>query len=1162
MSELPKIIDNERRKLLEVIGEISSEFEELSIATGYWDLPGTELILDKIAKYKKIRLLIGREPLIPRHKQSDPEVDYPDKDMFEDLQLLQPTESLKNTVIKLKELIDSGVLEVRVYKKTFFHSKCYIFGGYESERGVGIIGSANFTKNGLTKNAELNALESDHRIVFYKPQTEEQEFGHLSWFDHFWNDDSTEEWNGAFTELLSESTVGDELFSPYQTYIKTLYELYKDELEDIELSEGDDAEFDLFAFQMKNVQALLRRLKKYGVAMLADSVGLGKTFTAIEVIKQYQNSESGRQRVEVICPKSLVEQWKQEAMTQGIELHPITLQNKEQIKKQKKLDDIANVTLFVIDESHNLKNRASKRFDQIVQWIKNNPKSRVLLLTATPINNQLTDITNQILLGAKGRADIFTITTTKNNQVETIDFNQAIENLKKKIGQDIKKDGTIDYEYIRQVMSPILRAFVVRQTRQGIQREYGGLMMGDERKEFPDVIPEVKKYSFTQEMSQQIQDLTSDTLDLHKIYSLKPQVIVENTKNLLHPIDQIEKLELGEPFDSKNSPVFFVYQIILLLGFLPYRWRLYQTKFYGKTRKQIKDLNLTESAKESKSLFLQLSIYGILRTMFLKRMESSVNALKKSLETYKRKLDVFERGIEVGNIVSVKDLQKIEEQLEMQSEEYDIDEVDIDEESVVDTIEENKYNVEALKKDIAIEKELISILEKQMSILEKDDIKLKSFAKLLDKIVENDINKGKVLVFSFYADTVKYLEENLLKYTDKFNKDNVAFLTSKNKKDVEEIVGKFAPKAKNYKLASDEEELSCLISTDVLSEGQNLQDCGVLVNYDLHWNPVRMIQRNGRVNRLGTEYDSVYIYNLSPEKNIEEHLKLIESLEKKINLIKNTIGTDTPVLDEEENPIEFNDSWKDIYSEDMQARKRAMEEAERESDLLLAEDIYISDLKKFDDEQEEKMKHKVYNIPLGKWALMPNNNHKNNNERPGVLAMNTLRFADEEGNIKDVGHTFLAMSRDTSVPVRYISTLEALEWLKTEQNFSKISDKISCDKSLIAKNANEKAETSEVVTGSLIGQENDLIDILWDNHLPEEDINAVEDAFHTQDVLAREKIKQLKCGIIKNNKENTVNLELFNKLVNIAKEANEADFVEQSDVDHNVQQLIYVRENN
>jgi len=1155
MSTLPKIIDNNRKNLLDILKEISKEHDHLSIATGYWDLKGTQQIFESIRNYKSVRLLIGREPLIPRHKAFRPEPDYPDKDFFSDLENMQPTPELKSLVISMKEMIKAGNLEVRVYRKSFFHAKSYIFGEYSSDNAVGIIGSSNFTLNGLTHNAELNALEDEHRIVTFKPLSEKQEVGHLYWFDSFWNDPETEEWNGKFTELLEHSPVGDILFSPFETYIKTLFEIYNEELIDEEYDESIKGIHDLYDFQKKNVNALIRRLKKYKVAMLADSVGLGKTYTAIEVIKQYLTTDEGKKRVEVICPKSLVKQWVSELLTQGVaNFAPLTLQNPEMIEGKRKLDDIAAVSLFVIDESHNLKNSGGKRFDQILDWVRNNPKAHVLLLTATPINNQLSDIVNQILLGARGESGILNVTTKdkKSKQTASINFHQAIENLKKKMNQDLKRNGEIDYDHIKQTMSPILRAFVVRRTRQGIEREYGGLKEGDKILKFPKVNPDVKSYGFSQDVSAKVFGLKADKLDLDYIYKITPDGIVESTKSLAHPLRQLGNVDpeyIEDKFYQKSA-IHFVYQIILLLGFIPYRWSIYQTKYYGKTREQIKEMRL--SGDESRSLFMQLGIYGILRTVFLKRLESSVSAIRSSLDIYKRKLDVFEKGLNKGYIMSLKDLARIEDQLKITDDDNEINEVIVDDEVILDTVDDKKYALADMKADILKEKLLIDLLSKQLSLLEEDDSKIKSFAELLEKLNKDKPAGKKVLVFSFFADTITYLEKAIGKYSKCITKDNTAFVSSKNRTDADTAANRFAPLAKKHKLEKNETELDYLFSTDILSEGQNLQDCGILINYDLHWNPVRMIQRNGRINRIGSPFEKVHIYNIKPEAKLEEYLKLVARLETKINLIRNTIGTDSPVLDEKENPIEFTDSWKDIYSDSLQKRIEAMEKAEKEADFLLSEDEYISDLKIFNNDPDIDAKYKefIYNISKGKWAVMPKDKFLGDS-RSEILSLNKLCSGD---NIK-TGYSFASL---TSGELSLVPQLQALEWLKTGKlNNERQKDKISADKAGVKEKINSQIYDYliENEEGTPIGQSKELLTLMFELHFSEEEILLAEKVMRSSNVFLRKEIQKLNRKIMKNKKDNKEYYSTIKELVDKAK--NDYNDSSNSNESINAEQILY-----
>jgi len=1134
MMKIPKIIDNNRTKLVDVFTEVAQKYTELSIATGYWDLEGMKLVLPHLKDYSKIRLLIGREPLIPRHKMAQPELDYPDQDFKFDLSMIAPDSGLKEVVTEIKESIAKGQLEVRVYRKNFLHAKCYIFGSYESSEAVGIIGSSNFTKNGLTFNMELNALESDHRVVTFQPKTQEQEVGHLYWFDQFWNDETTEVWNEQFSTLLGTSPVGDELYSPYETYIKTLYELYKEEIEDDSevLSENGQGKT-LFNFQQKNVHALLRRLRKYKVAMLADSVGLGKTITAISVLKQYIDNPEGKKRVEIICPKSLVRQWEKELTTEGIYgLKPITLQNSGEIERHKELDNIASVSLFVIDESHNLRQTSGFRFKLLLDWIRSNPKAQVLLLTATPINNQLSDLTNQILLGTGGDAEVLKVTIAdEKKQTVQISFYQAVENLRKKINQDIKRNGKIDYDYIKQVMTPIIRTFVVRRTRQGIEKEYGSLTINGVEKKFPKVIPEVTEYELDKKLVDAIRKIESPTISLFSVYELDPNEIVEKCRDLRHPLDQLTKVtkKLDEQSLSEESPMYFVFQLILMLGFIPYRWMMYQTKYYGKTRDEIKEIGL--SSENSKKLLLQLGIFGILRTVFLKRMESSVSALRTSLETYSHKLDLFEKGIDEGKIVSLKDIEALEASLGDEDLEVDLETL---EEITLDVIDEKSYELEAIKQDLKKEKELVSVIRSQLEILAKDDSKIKCFGSLIDSLQKNHPNK-KVLVFSYFADTINYLEETISKYSTSVNKENTGFVSSKNRSDAENTASRFSPVSKEYILKDDESELQYLFSTDVLSEGQNLQDSGILVNYDLHWNPVRMIQRNGRVNRLGSLFEEVYIYNMRPEAKLDSYLKLIQRLQGKIDIIRNTIGTDTPVLDEPENPIEYTDSVSDIYSTDFQKRMQALQDAEKASDFLLSEDEFVLDLKKFNgnDFYSEEYKESIYNISDGKWALAPSVISRGQ-ERPGVFAL--MKLFSEEG--ESIGFQFTKTDRLAS-QLNAVSQLQALEWLRTNPEDNKRgSDRITIDKVAVRDQLESKVIQyfGDEETGSLIGQENEILRILFTNGYTEEDIDMVRDAFKTRDVFYKRDIGQLKRRVMTLKNKGDVYQETLQKLVALAKE--------------------------
>lgn len=1150
---LPKIIDNNRKKLIDTFLEVSKQHDELSIATGYWDLEAMRLVLAELKNFKKVRLLIGREPLIPRHQLASPELDYPDQDFKFDLSMIAPESNLKTVVSDIKELISSGKLEVRVYRKNFLHAKCFIFGSYDSSEAVGIIGSSNFTKNGLTHNTELNALESDHRVVVFVPKNEEQEVGHLHWFDSFWNDETTELWNEQFGAILESSPVGDVLYSPYETYIKTLYELYREEIEDdIEIISNGQGKT-LFDFQQKNIHALLRRLRKYNVAMLSDSVGLGKTTTAIGVLKQYIDNPEGKKRVEIICPKSLVQQWQVELASEGIYgLKPITLQNPREIEDKQNLDSIASVSLFVIDESHNLRQTTGTRFKQLLDWVRANPKAHVLLLTATPINNQLSDITNQILLGTGGDAEVLKVTIAdEQKQTMQISFYQAVENLKKKINQDIKRDGKIDYDYIRQVMTPIIRTFIVRRTRQGIEQEYGSLTINGEEKKFPRVVPEVTEYELDKKLVASIRSIDTKGLPLDDIYTLDPEEIVEKCKDLKHPTNQLGNVtrKIDKDTLDNENPMYFVFQLILMLGFIPYRWMMYQSKYYGKTRDEIKEIGL--SSDQSKRLLLQLGIFGILRTVFLKRMESSVSALKTSLDTYSRKLDLFEKGINEGKIVSLQDLEALE--ASFGDEDLEVDEESL-QENTLDLVDDKNYELEAIKNDLQTEKKIVQIIREQLDILDKDDSKIKKFADLLQELNQKYPDK-KVLVFSYYADTINYLESVVKNHAPCVLDENTGFVSSKNRSDAENLASRFSPNSKKYALKDGETELKYLFSTDVLSEGQNLQDSGILVNYDLHWNPVRMIQRNGRVNRLGSNFDEVFIYNMRPEVKLDSYLKLIQRLQGKIDIIRNTIGTDTPVLDEPENPIEYTDSVSDIYSHDLVTRMKAIEDAEKASDFLLSEDEFVMDLKRFNSNEKypDDYRKSIYEISKGKWAVTPKSPVRGQ-DRADAFGLVKL-FSDAE----QIGFQFVKVDRD-GTQIQAVSQLQALEWLRTtDEENERTQDRISADKVAIKDQVESRVLQyfSEEEVGSLVGQENDILRLLFENGVTESEIDLVRDAFKTKDVFYRREVSQLKRRVMSQKNKGEVYQESLRKLAQLAKEISKSRSDDQVAIPQRADSVLY-----
>lgn len=1066
-----RIIDNKRISLAAVLNEIAPKHSELSIATGYWDLPGLQLIFESIRDYESIRLLIGQEPIPPAFaaKMTMENLDdsFPESQMTANLQDLEYSDELRDLVAQTKELIDTGRLEVRIYRGGFLHAKTYIFGSRTSAEAVGIVGSSNFTRAGLSSNLELNALEDEVRIVKFQPAIESDEHGHLSWFDEIWNSENSEIWDGKFKEVLESSPVGDKLFSRYLMYIKALYELYSDELvPDTEISKN--IEDVLYGFQLRNAKLLLKKLRKNGLAMLADSVGLGKTITAGAVVRHYLD-ELGSRRVYVIAPASLTYQWKEDlakihGLFHGFEV--ISMQDLGRIRSERGIDQYAGVDLFVVDEAHNLRSGGGTRHDELLDWFSDNPDSHVLLLTATPINNSLTDFVNQIQLAAKGKLESFPVVYPTAKKTEVIDFFEAVKRLTKDINTAEKEGKKPDFDKVNRVMRQGLRHFLVRTTRRGIELEYGGVSMSDGTSiQFPEsrVIP--TPYEFSTRSLDELSKLTSGNTEVFERvepHRLDLKWLLELTQRAQHPLDTITP-DAYKQVEQPENPFEKVFQVLLLLGFAPYKSEIYKHRFYNKSPEEIATLRL--KPEESFKVNSQLSIHNMLRVTLLKRLESSQFALATSLRNYLARLEEFESVLVNQNcIATLKDLRYLRGQ-------YGDDLDGLENLSDLDEIEmvpadPSVFNLAALKTDLRRDRRLVGVLIQMCEVLGERDDKLLNLSALLEGLRKEQPAGKKILVFSYYADSIRYLEEKLKNYYRYDDLNQVASFTSgKTKAQVETLAKRFSPISKGGGQEVEREgELDILFATDVLSEGQNLQDCGLLINFDLHWNPVRMIQRNGRINRLGSPHSRIFIYNIHPDVDLEEYLALVNRLERKIDRIRYTVGTDQSVLGEEANPIEYVDDLDTARSEVEQtvglyeptSADEHLKLLEDDRDML-SEDEFVMDLRNFDKNASDAAKQEVERIPIGKWGALSNEGAK---KLGGARALALVRVQGTiNGSSQEFKNHIFISADDSYGPVE---TMDALAAIRVDQESNYVAtDNLNLDRSQISKRSIQVARSHQ-----------------------------------------------------------------------------------------------------
>ena len=991
----PKIIDNSNSRfqlktyLTELL--ISNKYTEFSVATGYWDLPGILELLPALEIFldtnmlSEIRFLIGEEPKV-RINQFD--TSFPEKYIKEDLKDLSFKPEYQNAARFLSAHLDSGRIKVKLYKRSFLHAKCYIVGS-EKENAIGIIGSSNFTRSGLLGNTELNDVESDHRIVNYIPKGDTQDPSHRSWFDKLWCDEMNVDWNRQFKmEILGLSKFGDLTYSPYEMYIRILYEIYGEDIEIEEKLKADprfESRVNLTLFQEESLRKVMSKLTndKIGMCLVGDSVGLGKSFIARKVIEEFGYYK--RKNVVVVCPASLREDWINhlKEITVNGPVYSITefsLDNsfmdikRDLLQRKQNSKSDSAVDLLVIDESHNLKTQGSKSFQNLLQLITDkdycSSLPKVLMLSATPVNNGIKDLANQILLAKGGNEKFFA--------------HFGIPNLLSLFGSTQREFKLRDSEEIFACLYPILNKIMVKRTKHQVKKDFPDALLNGE----PIIFPEERLENVLYEL---------DSKDVRKAISERLRAI-ENSNRPLYDFFTNELSESDEEREEKQGIMeFFKYKDT------DKRKKVYQTEFesiFHFIDRAIKGLRLipysylTEKRVKTEEEEIQAnarkSLTGVMKVTMFKSFDSSVYTFKKRIDKYEFYLSNFEQLFFGHNkivkpVIIQKAMARHQDEPDEDMLDLIFDEIDKFNERELEKkkhdnayriqnpyieINHDDYKIDNIRTFIQQDQEILTLIKSVLGDI-KTDTKLKRLKALLKTLKGN-----KVLIFSYFATTIDYLKQELNKaFLSEIDiaEDKIEFLKSKTGKNKQAIVQRFSPKAQRQEpvdgLINGQPELQILCSTDVLSEGQNLQDCGIIINYDLHWNPVKMIQRNGRINRLGSTFKEIFIYNFRPEDQLDKFLQLMKKLQEKIKVIGYSVGIDSSVLGEQITEKQFGliDS---IYSGSRERQIQAMEELERENDLAFDE-AFENDLREFIRKASDEEKENIRNLNFNKYCGIP-----------------------------------------------------------------------------------------------------------------------------------------------------------------------------------------------
>lgn len=887
------ITDNatEERSVKRYLTDWCGISKQMDIATGYLEIGGLLELDGHWQKLDKIRIILGNE-VTKRTKEVIDQVVATLLGRFKD-SINQ--EQVKNEfLVGVPAILDAmrtGKIECRVYDKSKFHAKAYItyfkdsyVGNLPSvlnmPDGYALVGSSNFTKAGLTRNIELNV------------QIREDVDQLQEWFEEHWDNglDITE----AVLEVM-ESQCRE--FSPYDVYMRSMYEFFKSREETISEWEQHDSVIypGLSQYQRDGYNSMVEIANRYSGAFLCDGVGLGKTFVGMMLIERFVKKE--RKNVVLIVPASArVSVWETTIKKYIPEIlegfYPFKIINHTDLLLEKNINLMNQIQeqaeIVVIDEAHHFRNRSSNRYRKLFDMMAHGPQKQMFMLTATPINNSFLDLQHLIELFTHEQDDYFAPAPL------------GIHSLKghfKKMEADLKKQTDADVTDAIDLSDDIFRAdklvneLVVQRSRAYVKRSLSNA--------------EGTKVLFSNRMPPTVAN-----------YSLRLSYgkLIDDFVNSFYRKDK----QTG-----RSLP------ILALAVYSPY-----ENEYFIGDRSKVDEMVTGR----------QQQIVNLIRQLLLKRFESSIAAFEETcIRIYFRLYRFMEDYKEQGNAKVIErtlnkqynvleyvrsfinnNMQTTEEELEDDLPDYVWD---ADDNAL--TVED--FDIRAMLDDTILDMEVLAeFIEDIMGFDSSNDDKIRELKRILTE--DKHVKGKKVIVFTEFRSTAKYIYKELQKagFTGLYEIDG------QSKVNRHDMVVRFSPYYNDSCSADVQDEIQILIATDVLAEGLNLQDASCLINYELHWNPVRLMQRIGRVDRrrnqeieeklladhpeLAEERANAYYWNFLPPKELEQLLNLYQTVSKKTLRISKTFGIEGKKLltpeDDYDALKEFNSQYEGETSAD------------------------------------------------------------------------------------------------------------------------------------------------------------------------------------------------------------------------------------------------------
>jgi len=718
----------------------------------------------------------------------------------------------------------------------------------------------------------------------------------LRLFDSVWND--TTKLQDVTDEVLDNITTAYRENSPDFLYFVTLYNIFNEFLEDVseDVLPNEATGFKesviwkkLYSFQKDAVLAIINKLEKFNGCILADSVGLGKTFTALAVIKYYENRNK---TVLVLCPKKLSDNWntfKDNYVNNPIaadRLNYDVLYHTDLSREHGKSNglDLArlnwgNYDLVVIDESHNFRNggeysgpdgaRENRYLKLLNKVVRSGVKTKVLMLSATPVNNRFYDLRNQLALAYEGNSRLIDDKLDTNKSIDEIFRNaQRVFNAWSKLPAEERTTSALlrmlDFDFFE-----VLDSVTIARSRKHIEKYYDTADIGS----FPERLKPISKRPCLTDLN--------DAINYNQIYELLMQLNLR----IYTPTDYIFPSKLDKYVDTAK--------------------------------------NINQQGREQ----------GIRRLMsinLLKRLESSVFAFDL---TAKRILDFISATIKAIDSykggASTLDLVDIENPDDFDEDDQNTDFFSVGKKVKIDLADMDHVS---WRKELAADKESLALLCLMISdITPEHDTKLQTLFELLRAKQQHPINDGnrKILIFTAFSDTANYLYANVSKFIKaNFGLDTAMITGSvdgkttipKLRADLNTVLTCFSPISKDKVLLmpDSKDEIDVMIATDCISEGQNLQDCDYCINYDIHWNPVRIIQRFGRIDRIGSRNKVIQLVNFWPDLTLDEYINLKSRVETRMKIsVMTSTGDDDLINAEEKGDLEYRKEQLKRLQEDV-----------------------------------------------------------------------------------------------------------------------------------------------------------------------------------------------------------------------------------------------------